>query len=1184
MKIKCVEIAGFKSFVAKATLHFASGIVGVVGPNGCGKSNIADAIRWALGEQTMRRLRGQGLDDLIFNGSEGCPPLGMAEVSVLFDVEPGDVEGDYGAYSEIMVTRRLFRSGETECLINNLPCRLRDILELLQGTGLGARAYSMVEQGQIEQLVHARPEERRTLIEELAGISRFKGRRLAAERKMERTRQNLLRVKDILGEVDRQVSSLNRQAKKAERYRRIRGEVRRLELVLASRKSRRLEDECCEKQEKQNALEKRAEELRESMRSLDRDLATGRERVISQETNLENARQHRSYWEGETRRLEQEGALVQMKIKELEESFVRFEKHSQERRKKQQEIGAEIAALEGTRMEVEKALLVEVRGLEEKEKEAEGFLTSILKLESEIEKCKTDLIGVLMEEAQFRNRVSHLEKRSEELRAERIKMDGLAEEGRARIENLRTELDQRSRRIERANADLLTVQAEREDAAKAIEQIRSEQQEVVKEMDVLKEEISDVRSRCSSLVELQKNYEGFQEGVRSIMMRQNGNGQEPHLVAEVMEALPSFERALAAALGEKLQYVIVQSHEEGLEAIRFLREESAGRGTFIPLQLVNSDGETSHRPTDPLLERVKVEEGFEGIAGFLLGNVDLVPDTATGLDRWKKGARQGVHVTAEGDVIHPSGALSGGRGDSIEEKILSRKREIKELEVRAGDLQTLHHDLSLSKEKHGVRLMDQEGLLRSLDQQLQGLRLETLAAEKDAEKIREEMEQRIDRLEVIGYEQTLRVEEFLAGEKDLAEAREALSVLTTKHEELEFLRREIQREHTGRSQAVGELQGSVVLLKVQIAKLRERIEHTQRTLERLHTIARELRSDEEAQESELLRNQEEKKRHQEREAEIRDSLRKIEGELETSRRSLEALTGERDNLSKQLMVWEEERSSKRSDLETIERESGAVQIELTQKVLEREHLKQEIWDRYGVPLEMPQDYENKPVLSEVEGIESTEEDHKKLEDLKDDLRRIGEVSLDSISELEDLKNRQGFLSAQKEDLEKSLVGLSHTVSHLNREFRKRFLETFEDLNRRFSEVFPKLFAGGHAHLALTDTDNLLESGVDVVVQPPGKKLQSVGLLSGGEKSLSALALIFSMFLIKPAPFFLLDEVDAALDDANIDRFNEVVREMSTRSQMILVTHNKKTIELAHVLYGVTMQEAGKSKIVSVSIQ
>ena len=400
--------------------------------------------------------------------------------------------------------------------------------------------------------------------------------------------------------------------------------------------------------------------------------------------------------------------------------------------------------------------------------------------------------------------------------------------------------------------------------------------------------------------------------------------------------------------------------------------------------------------------------------------------------------------------------------------------------------------------------------------------------------------------------------------------------MVASQQDLELAQKNLRAECSEIVQSLTEVQGFVVLMKVQVAKLRERKEHLQKALERLQGTAEELRREDEAREAELLRTQEEKKGHQERGREVANRLRQIRENIEANGQFVAGLTEERGELSRQVAAWEEERSARRSGLERFAEDKGTIQIEAAQGKMEMERLRQDMWDRYGVDLEVSQD-----TLGDVD---VTPEDHARLEQLKEDLRRLGEVNLDSISELGDLQARQGFLSAQKDDLEKSLADLSRTVTQLNWEFRTRFMETFEELNGRLSEVFPKLFSGGRASLILIDPDNVLESGVDIVAQPPGKKLQSIGLLSGGEKALTALSLIFSVFLIKPAPFCLLDEVDAALDDANIDRFNEMVREMSTRSQIILVTHNKKTMELAQTLYGVTMPEAGKSKIVSVSME
>ena len=1184
MRLKSLEMIGFKSFVDGTVLQFPPGITAIVGPNGCGKSNIVDALRWVMGEQSARHLRGHLMEDVIFNGSESLAPTGMAEVSLVLDNEDGCAPAEYASFSEIMVTRKLFRSGESEYAINKIPCRLKDIIELFLGTGVGNKAYSIIEQGRVDEMVNAKPEERRSLIEEASGTSKYKSRKLAAERKLERTRQNLLRVTDIVREIERQIRSLELQAKKAERYRTLKKDLKEKELAWAALERRRLEEEIAQQEAKVKAVEDHLVELLASVHSKEAEGENIRLSLLEAEKEIgreqEALYQRKVQIQGE----EQKIAFYEKDREGLQETEEKARGEFLQLKEKIGALSREIEELKKAKENFVQLSLFEEAYLRDKEKELEDIRLQLHNLQSEVEREKEILIDV-------GNRVSHLkndllssQRRQEEIEREISRNQKEASEAIRSHESWRQKQQEKKIALESALQRSREIERQASEAADRIKEWSKVEGEQERELEALKERLQEARSQLASLEALQKNYEGYQQGVRAIMLKRQEEAAFEGiygLVAEVIEAPEAYERALTAVLGDRLQYVIVQGHEEGVEAIEYLKRESSGRGSFVPRQLSFASRERCPLPLTepevigPLLEMVSVKEGYGEIAEYLLADVVVVRDLKSGLALWSRNGFASTLVTPDGEVIDPMGVMTGGSADGLEASVLSQRRRMKELEALSLELEPRVKEQETGMSHLKERLNQTEMQRSALADEGHQLALEGVRLEHDLL----QADQEVGRLE-----ETLQM---------LAEERSHLSAtLDSLGESLRECQRDIEgriEERTERERALARkqevlsqflrnlerLENEATESRIRGAALSEKREHAHLDLENRLKLQQEV--------SEQIRSREAETAEMAQKREDLDrlirlaekSLRRGKKELQDLAETLERTRQKYRDVSHRSTETEEAMKELRPLVQASQEEKNRLQILVSESRLNFQHLCAGIREKYDLDL-------REVNVEEFDGT-SSQDLMREIEELRGRLEHMGDVNLAAISEFEELNSRYEFLNQQKQDSEKSMADLQRTIVKLNRICRLRFKESFEQINQRFEEIFPRLFLGGKARLVLTDENDFLETGVDIVAQPPGKKLQSITLLSGGEKALTAVSLLFAIFLAKPSPFCFLDEVDAPLDDANLDRFNDMVKEMSQSSQFVLITHNKRTMQAAEILYGITMAEPGVSKVVSVTM-
>jgi chromosome segregation protein len=1179
MRIKQLEIIGFKSFVDRTVIQFDHDMLGIVGPNGCGKSNIVDALRWCIGEQSAKHLRGKSMTDVIFAGSASRGPLGMAEVTITFD--NSDPEGaqqlplEYRDYAEIAVTRRLYRDGTSEYLVNKTQVRLKDITDLFLGTGVGTKAYSIIEQGKVGLIVSARPEDRRLFIEEAAGITKYKHRRKQTEQKMEQTRQNLARISDIIAEIERNMASLKRQAQKAERYRSYRTELDRLLLHEASHRFLEL---TVLLQVERAALA----ELAEGSESAITELAT-------REAELEVARQQAYGFEEQAEKAQSESYAASTLVKTLEAEIAQARERltsvlARERQAEteQRDLSEQVSAVAQEREALE-------RQLEQTDASERGEMEAIVMAQERLDELRAQeqvaqkKLGELRARgAQTQARLASAEARLTAASRRRIELQGRREKLVLEADTLRGERDE----IEARRGDLTAQVGELlEQKREALELrtsleagLKTDREQLVvadKELEVARNEQMQKKNRLRALEEVQKRLEGVGVGARHLV-----NTRDPAvlgLVADFLEAPRELTQALAGLLGERLQEVVVQDAARGVALLQGLAENKKGRAALLPL--VPSPAELPPAPAGPgilgvLRERLRFAPEHEALVRSLVGNAVLIERAQVALDLPERSVPM---VTLEGTVVHPDGRLVGGAADAVAAGMLEQHREIRELNEAVVELSRRVEEGTTLVQGLKGRI---EGLQTSLErarQQAYQAELAHATTEKDLRRTEEQT--LVSSRRLASHETELR-----DVEDKLAEASEEEADVKA---QLDDVRDELMTSKEGLDVAeaavssclerVAAQQALVTEQKVRAARAREQASGLRTTVARLARSVDELAVRIRRLQDELLEGARAAGQSGGVLFAARDRLstavayaRQREQEMTEARRRFEearSALGEREARLRELRA----RVSKLSEGRT-QRE-----IQVQKLKLALEHLLEGVREKFrGLDL--------RRVIGDYHALPAVDEAHRaRASELQGLLDRMGPVNLDAVKEYEETEKRFTFYATQRADLEAALADLAKAIEQMDRQSRKLFKETFESVNVKFQAIFPRMFRGGEARLQLTNPDDLLETGVEILAQPPGKKLGNIELMSGGEKALTAVSLIFAMFQHRPSPFCVLDEVDAPLDEANVARYNEAIRSMTDKSQFILITHIKRTMQSVDVLYGVTMQEPGVSKLVSVKI-
>ncbi len=1181
MNLKRLEISGFKSFRDKVVLDFASGVTAIVGPNGCGKSNVVDALRWAMGEQRVKALRGKKMDDVVFNGSQDAAPVSMAEVTMTLSANGQSFIGPYAEMAEVSITRRVVRDGDSEYYINRAPCRLLDIKEFFMGTGVGVRTYSLVEQGSVATMVEAKPEDRRLFIEDAAGVSKYKSRKDAAVRKMEATKVNVQRLNDIIKEVRSQLNAISRQAKRAEQYKEIKQRMREVDITLTLHNYAELLEKGSSLQAVRDEMQNHDAGMRANLDVRESLLEEMKAKLLENDEIINRGQQ------------EQYEVKNSINIKEKNIEFSRRQISDASDRK--QKDTADIDTMQARKAD----LLREIENLRENAARAEGRIAALKaehdegrqkiqelldadkELNSQLEEKKILYIDVVTEKAKLKNMISSLTKSIDDLKRREERENREIEEDKKRLTELISKLQAIKEALSRDEEEFINLQDRKESTADEVEKTKTDLQAIEERIAEIKEESSVKTSRLNSLREFQEAYKWSNDGIKEIIEQQDSRDKFYGVVADHINVPREYEAAVEAVLGDKLQYVVVKSQEDGVKAIDYLKNGQLGRGSFMPVELRSHAAEAYSADhlmeAEPLLHKVNCHEDFQQIADCLLGDVLITPTIASGISLWKKNGFRGTFVTPEGDTISPHGVLTGGSGSAVEKSLLSTKREIAELEK---DLALLIPDLATQSDqrKRLVSLIAQwEEELSQIKNRIHKLEIDVNSRKKDCERFNDEevrLKQTIAALEF--NHQNIKAEQAEAEEKLRTISAEALG----KEEEEKTLTDVISLFNAQREQsraAIDEQERQITGKKVLLASQEEKKEADLRTMLRLQNDISSIENEVQIKNEEIVACEKQLALLAQTIEAEQVALGELYRNLAVNEAALAEKQAGKNREDEQLKTQENEIREVKRKLDDLRNQINEIEIKCREIVLHGDNLKAAVAEKHNVALEdMLGDFNRieEERLAELRSI---------LENDKQKIDNFGEVNLLALNEYEELNSRYQFLSTQISDLNESLNSLERTITRINKISRSRFAETFAAVNACFKEVFAHVFPGGHGELLLTDENDLLETGVDIAIQIPGKRAQNVTLLSGGEKSLAAIALIFAILMYRPSPFLVLDEVDAALDDANTNLFNRLIKDVAGKSQVVMITHNKSTMEVADSLFGVTMQKQGISSLVSVNL-
>jgi chromosome segregation protein len=1184
MKLKQLEIVGFKSFVDKTTVHFPDGISAVVGPNGCGKSNIVDAMRWVMGEQSVKMLRGKAMEDVIFSGCDQRGPTNMAEVALTIDNDNGTVPEEYRNFSEIMVSRRLFRSGESGYYINKQPCRLRDVQNLLAGTGLGSRAYAIIEQGKISTLIDAGPEERRFFIEEAAGITRYKNRKHEALLKIKRTEHNLLRISDVIAEVKRQMNSLKRQARKAEGYKRLQGQIKNWETMLAAHQFRSIKAEADQADRLLEALKDSDFKHESELAKLDAAIAQIKEERTARYHRIAEEKARKYDTQRSLDKLEGNIAFGTKDLERLDGEVRQFREEAKDIEAKALDIEVECRQLAQRESELQEQIRQARRTLEEENRTRDGLKAQMDELNRALEAQKTTLVNLASRKATFQNTLENATQNKQNLSR---RLSQLAEE-KDESERELAGLKEQIAGTQNAHENLKKELDRKESLAKSLEeQLTANRQALSAQVRKVQEtelERQKTRSQYAALKKMDENYEWSKKGVRVVMQEwKAGNLEEAGicgLVADVIEPKPSYEAAVEAALGDTLQYVVVKDQAGGMRAVETLRTLSAGKGGFVPLKTVrpipNVQGSTSHHEGDRITQYMTIQHGFEAAIHALLGHVRIVGNLREALDLWNNNGPGQTIVTKQGDRLCLQGVLTAGAPENGTGGILTKKKEMKGL---FEQISTLENALNMTKEEQKGLESRAVDLESQLQQAREGRRLvnqQLVELEKELYRLQEGLRHAQRHVEIL-YLETEQLEgERTDIESELSKHQEVINTLATAIQTEEQAIEKIRSSVEYISEKLTNANDRILELKLRSTTLEAESENTKNTLRRMSAF-RDDGKDRLAHLQRVLKHTEEKKGATQRQIETDQAkLAKLYAELEAIEEGLGKSEKEYQAIEGTLQQNDQALAEVRSRQQETFQKIRQLELKQAERKMQQDNLVGRIHEKYHQQLE---------TLVEELDIEnlSVEEAEQSLARARERIARIGDVNLTAIEEYETLSERYGILTGQREDLMDAIDTLHHIIKKINRISLKRFIKTFKAVDQKVQEVFPKLFEGGTAKLALANPRRPLESGVSFLVRPPGKKLTRMSLLSGGEKALSAIALVFSIFLIKPAAFCVLDEIDAPLDDVNVYRFNQLLKEIGQQSQVVMITHDKQTMEVANALFGVTMEQKGVSKLISLDM-
>ncbi len=1184
MRLSNLEIIGFKSFSSRLKVKFSDGITAVVGPNGCGKSNIVDAIRWALGEHRATSLRGDRMEDVIFNGTDARKPLGMAEVSLTIDNNEQKLPIEY---SDVTITRRYFRSGTSEYFINKEPCRLKDITNLLLDTGMGAHAYSIIEQGMVESVVNGSPQERRQLIEEAAGINKYKTRRRLAQRKLEGTEHDLVRIADLLEEVDRSASSLRRQVRKYERYDQLMQEMKEIEITISYHKFLHLRQQREPVQSTINTLGEQKETLLTRIRTAEAEVEKRNVNLLEKENDLQQKQDTVNRIDSQIRELNEELLVSRERRTGLENREKNAAEEAEVAKSEQRQVKIQLEDIDKNRKTIYNGLDQARTNFTERENLAKKFEEKISTQKESTMALRNRSMELIQkqshEEAEINALTTHtesLDKRRSDLLANRNSLDEEIKSKTTTIETVNDKLE-KTRKVVKENTSLNLNLLE------SIKKIKTSVESSRENLSSNETALATAEKEWALLDRMYQQFEGYSQGVRTLLTKTTETPDFLGVLADQIVIQKKYEPVIAAYLSGKLQYIIAGREEDALTGINFLREDDSGQASFILLGKLKSRRVPSELPfEDPgIIGRasafVTTSENFYPIVNHLLSRVILVEDLETGfrlsalfdIDQgWKL-------LTANGEIIDPAGILTGGSVVENESDLLRRTERLENLNKNIETYRSEHNKIMKDIENLSTELNGLVGRQSKTEQFLNQSQHKMMELENRSRQYRFELSRFNEQDEKIELEVESLTQQIILAEEEYQKRKADLITLTENRVSSEDTLQEQQ-------EILDELEG-------ERQQLAEAAHDARIALVSLESRNNELSTTEEflSQEDNRLKNVFQKREFEATEARKETKSLKViqekhETQLETlylSRREREvdrdSVLEEHREMQEDLRQIQQSEGENRNAIAEVQEQIHKAELEEAELDMKSDEIRRQLLEKYDTD---PDKIDEEPQVLDLESYASDA-----AESLQVDLQRkadeLGPINMAAVEEYKAAKERLDFLQQQQTDLIEAKENLEKTIVKMNKAARTRFMNTFEQVRENFMTTFQTLFEGGEANLKLEEGDSL-EAGIEIMARPEGKRLQSLALLSGGETALTAIALLFAIYLVKPSPFCVFDEVDAPLDDANVQRFASALQQFTNTTQFLVVTHNKRTMEAADYLYGITMEEPGLSKMVSVRLE
>mgnify|MGYP005761983231 FL=1 len=1181
MYLKRLELQGFKSFADKTVLEFMPGITSVIGPNGSGKSNISDAIRWVLGEQSMKSLRGSKSEDIIFAGTQNRKSLGFAEASLIFDNTDGKLPIEY---NEVTVTRKIYRTGESGYFINKTPCRLKDVLELFMDTGIGKDGYSIIGQGKIDEILSNKSEDRRHIFEEAAGIVKYRVRKLESEKKLENTKLNLLRINDILSEIESTIEPLKIQSEKAKKFLDLREELKEIEIGLFLYNIDLYKEKIAqikidedilkshngEAEEKLNSLNELKEKLKEEINSITNEIET------IQNVEFENGKK--------IEQINSSFNVTNERISNNKENYSRYENEIEENSNRIKEL------------EEEKKLKLEKKTnlfnnkekfqkeLEEKEKELEQITKKLSTKELEIEDKKSKVEKNVDKKYEINSEINTIEINYENYEKRQANL-------KSEIQTTIHELDSTRITREDITKTFNEIETKRNTITKTLDEINQKRKSINEQINKYNSNINTYEteeriksSRLKFLQETEKEKEGYIRSVKALLLDCEKNPVLAKGMNGVLSSLikvnKQYETAIEMSLGSAIQNIITDSEEDAKKLVEHLRKNNLGRATFLPITSVKGKklDKINTKNIQGIIgiasDLIKTNKKYEEIIISLLGRTIIVDDMENAIKLAKQNNYSFRIVTLKGDIINPSGGITGGSVATKTVNILGRAREIEDLEKELNKINQKIEEEKKQKEEYEASIEDVLEEVETLEKELKEIDIVYAADKQKLIAVEENIDKLQKRLEKYRNEQneleTLKEnisKEKIEKQKQIDELVEETNKLNTEIEQYALLNKDNQKY-------IDDLNFDITNLKISVSSFDESETSINEIVERIDV---DIDNNNKAIKNKQLQMENIKKDNIELEnklVEYKKQIEDIQKESSNSSGKVEELKKTRIEKNEKQTKVEEEVISQFKVIEDLKAQIVKIDVKKTKLEQDIEDIINKMWEEYEITPNNVTEYKKPTNASETS---------KMVNNLRNQIKELGSINIDSIEEYKQTKQRYDFMCEQRLDLENSIAKLKKVISDMTTTMKEQFKKQFYIINQNFGEVFKELFGGGKAELILTDEENILECGIEIQVQPPGKKLQNMTLLSGGEKAFTAIALLFAILKINPAPFCVLDEIEAALDDVNVYRFAEYLKKFSDQTQFLVITHRKGTMEAADTVYGITMQENGISKLLSMKL-